>query len=81
FATMISLYVRNTQGQLKCDIKESHVLELLDSNNRRNYEEVCGITLALTGHFVSDWLENKIPVDSQQTSDSASSSQTINTSQ
>ncbi|CAG8654409.1 7231_t:CDS:2 [Funneliformis caledonium] len=47
----------------------------------RVYLGLGGITLALTGHFVSDWLENKIPVDSQQTSDSASSSQTINTSQ
>jgi hypothetical protein len=43
-----------------------------------------GIVIALTGHYVSDWLEKKIPVDSRATAGNASnnlSSQITNTSQ
>ncbi|GES93270.1 hypothetical protein GLOIN_2v1882039 [Rhizophagus clarus] len=50
----------------------------------RVYLGLGGIAVALTGHYVSDWLEKKFPVDSQATERNASnnlSSQITNTSQ
>ncbi|RIA96536.1 hypothetical protein C1645_815212 [Glomus cerebriforme] len=55
------------------------------SPRTRVYLGLGGIAIALTGHYVSDWLEKKIPVESQKaTTGKASdnlSSQITNTSQ
>ncbi|RGB31789.1 hypothetical protein C1646_763689 [Rhizophagus diaphanus] len=50
----------------------------------RVYLGLGGIAIALTGHYVSDWLEKKISVESQATAGNASnnlSNQITNTSQ